>query len=159
MAFSSDCWHAPYMERTALPLLLASDRFASDDASEPMDGLRMQKGVFLLTQNGSDEWNELFPFGPYDWGPYSRVLASDLRSLTTLGLLSDDLSPDNRYGAYRTTTKGENEIRDLHLGEKQTTFIQAVSSFVTSRPFSHLLKDIYAAFPTYATESKFKPVQ
>ena len=122
------------MERIALPLLLASERFASADETRANGSAQDAKGVFLLTQNGSDQWKDLFKFRPYDWGPYSSDLASDLRSLTASGLLSDDHSHLNRYGAYRTTSQGENEINNIDLNDQQADFIKAVRAFVSSRP-------------------------
>ena len=44
------------MDERLLPLLLASDRCASPDEAEPLDRLRMQKGVFLLAMRGRPEW-------------------------------------------------------------------------------------------------------
>src|SRR5262249_30104921 len=47
-------------DRRALPLLLASDRFASGEEREPLDRLRMQKGVFLLQMRGPTRWGQSF---------------------------------------------------------------------------------------------------
>ena len=46
--------YALAMDRRALPLLLASARSIEADETEPLDRLRMQKGVFLLEQRGPD---------------------------------------------------------------------------------------------------------
>lgn len=148
-------WHNGSMNRSDLPLLLASDRFAGDHELEPLDRLRMQKGIFLLAQKGSAEWRDLFSFRPYDWGPYSSELATEVRLLTQSGHLSNDASYQFRYGSYRTTVKGEQRLEEVKLSDKQARFIGAVRAFVTSRPFKQLLTDIYAVFPSYATASKF----
>lgn len=143
------------MHRVALVLFLASDRYAAADEIEPMDRLRMQKGIFLLVQNGPSNWNQLFTFEPYDWGPYSRQLASDLRELKACGHLLDDASTPARYGAYRTSLQGEQELINISLADNQAEFIRSVRAFVTTRPFNRLLTEIYAAFPKYAANSKF----
>ena len=142
-------------DRRALPLFLASRSFATEGETEPMDRIRMQKGVFILTHTGSDEWSSLYEFEPYDWGPYSRDLAADLRSMVTDRKISDNGLPPHRYGAYQTTKLGESLIEDIELTDGQRDFIQDVRAFVTSMPFGKLLRSVYAAFPSYATESKF----
>jgi uncharacterized protein YwgA len=70
-----DCW---IVDRHLLPLLLASERFATDEETEPLDRIRVQKGVFLLEQRGPSSWRSLYTFSPYDWGPFSRDLAQEL---------------------------------------------------------------------------------
>ena len=47
----------------------------------------MQKGVFLLEQRGPESWRDTYRYSPYNWGPYSSELASDLTSLDESGLL------------------------------------------------------------------------
>ena len=142
-------------DRRALPLFLASRSFVAQNETEPLDRIRMQKGVFILTHKGSDGWGSLYSFEPYDWGPYSRGLAADLHSLVADRRMSDNGLPPRRYGSYQTTKWGENLIEDIGLTDEQRDFISNVRAFVTTTSFTKLLRSVYAAFPTYATESKF----
>ena len=50
------------MERAHIPLLLASEQFAAEHELEPLDRLRMQKGVFLLMERGPESWRDLYSF-------------------------------------------------------------------------------------------------
>ncbi len=145
------------MDKRLLPLLLASDRCASPDEAEPLDRLRMQKGVFLLAMRGRPEWGPSFTFTPYDWGPYSFDLASTVESLLAQGLLVKEASPGRRYSRYRTTQAGERLIDELILGRPadEQTFIAAIRNYVTSRPFARLLREVYKAHPAYAVNSRF----
>lgn len=143
------------MRKQDLPLLLASERFEREAESQPLDRLRMQKGVFLLEMGGPASWRQLFEFKPYDWGPYSRDLASSLTNLASDGYLEKDRVPRGRYHAYRTTPLGEDYISE-ELGDHEERFIADVREFVTSRPFAQLLRDVYAAHPEYATRSHFR---
>lgn len=145
------------MDERLLPLLLASDRCAGSSETEPLDRLRMQKGVFLLAMRGLPEWRESFKFTPYDWGPYSFDLASTIESLLADGLLTKDLVPGRRYSRYRTTQAGERLITELATGHlhNERIFICAVREYVTSRSFARLLREVYKAYPDFAVNSRF----
>jgi uncharacterized protein len=145
------------MDKLLLPLLLASDRCANPEEAEPLDRLRMQKGVFLLAMRGRPDWRQSFEFTPYDWGPYSFDLASTIESLLAQGLLAKEAFPGRRYSRYRTTQAGERLIEELTAGSPadERTFICATRKYVTSRPFARLLREVYKAYPAYAVNSRF----
>ena len=145
------------MDRRLLPLLLASDRLADQAESEPLDRLRMQKGVFLLTMRGPEEWNGLFNFTPYDWGPYSFDLASTIEGLLAEGKLVKEAFPGRRYMRYRTSEAGERLIDELadEVSPGAQNFVQATRSYVSSRSFARLLREVYKAYPAFAVNSRF----
>jgi uncharacterized protein YwgA len=140
-----------------LPLLLASDAARSDDETEPLDRLRMQKGVFLLVQRGFGEWREAFNFVPYDWGPYSSDVASTVSRLLDEGLLEKRTLPNRRYAAYQTTPRGEAVAQKLLQDTKPQVrdFIKDTRRYVNTRSFSRLLRDVYGLYPEYAVNSRF----
>jgi len=144
------------VDRRTLPLLLASSRSAGADESQPLDRLRMQKGVFLLEQRGPAEWRRVYRYQPYNWGPYSSDLADDVDSLIFGGLLRTE-SGASRYPAYRTTRSGEDWL-DENMGvfpKQYRKFVKETRRFVTTRSFGKLLKDVYAEYPEFATRSQF----
>jgi uncharacterized protein YwgA len=145
------------MDKRLLPLLLASDRSASPDETEPLDRLRMQKGVFLLAMRGPEGWNGLFKFTPYDWGPYSFDLASTVEGLLADGRLVKEAFPGRRYMRYRTTQAGERLIGELaaQVSPAGQTFVQATRRYVSSRSFARLLREVYKAYPAFAVNSRF----
>ena len=139
-----------------LPLLLASDRFGrGEEESQPLDRLRMQKGVFLLEMGGPSKWQDLFHFEAYDWGPYSRGLATSVEQMVAEGYLEKVPVLHGRYHSYRTTPVGEDRISEL-LDTREERFVARVREFVTSKSFAQLLRDVYAAHPEYATRSRFR---
>lgn len=146
------------MRSSDLPLLLASAVAASDDESHPLDRVRMQKAVFLATMRGSDEWGNLYSYKPYDWGPYSRELAKDLDLLVLNKQLKAETFPGSRYSAYRTTSTGEERARTIwaSLSANQRDFVRRLRRYVTGKSFNRLLREVYAAYPEYATESRFR---
>lgn len=117
----------------------------------------MQKGVFLLAQRGSPAWRTLYDYEPYDWGPYSRPLARDLETLLGQRQLILEPVPGNRYNTYNVTPSGERAADNIWAGlnEAERQFVRAVREYVTSRSFSDLLREVYAAYPAYATKSRF----
>ncbi len=146
------------MNASDLPVLLASNLTASPGSeSFPLDRVRMQKAAFLLTQRGTEEWKGLYDYQPYDWGPYSRGLTHDVERHLAAGRLRVEQVPGARYGRYATTQTGEAlaEQAWTTLDSKQQVFITQIRRYVTSRSFSKLLHEVYAAYPDYATASRF----
>jgi uncharacterized protein len=141
-----------------LPLLLASDRFATDGERFPLDRVRMQKGVFLLEMRGRAEWRELFDFNPYNWGPYSRDLATAVSGLIAHDMLKSE-DTGGRYRAYKTTPLGDQWLDNRvvpGLAASDLNFVRSIRTFLTARSFNDVLRDVYAAYPDYAVASQFK---
>lgn len=141
-----------------LALVLASDHAKGDAEAHPLDRIRMQKAVFLLIQRGSESWRHLYTYRPYDWGPYSGQLQADLDMLMFDGSLRVAPVAGRRYGCFETTATGEDRAEDLWeaLDVPAQQFIRAVRGYVTSRSFTQLLREVYAEYPEYATNSRFQ---
>jgi uncharacterized protein len=144
-------------ERWLLLLMLASPHAAADVEYFPLDRIRLQKAVFLLG-HGSARWSMLYPYRPYNWGPYSSLLARDTDLLIGRGLLAVTPRSGNRYGSYVPTTVGAKMADEAWGGiwPEEQRFVRAVRAFVTGRSFDRLLRDVYSAFPEFATESLFR---
>lgn len=145
------------MERRDLALAVISDLAGAADEEYPLDRIRMQKAVFLLVQRGSPEWRAFYRYVPYDWGPYSSQLVSDIRTMEDDGLLEVERGAASRYGRYRTTPKGAVAAAEIweRLGAPEREFIRLVRAYVTHRSFTQLLREVYAAYPEFATASRF----
>src|SRR5882757_8195501 len=61
--------------------------FLAAAPGEPLDPVRMQKGLFLLAMEASLDDEERYDFEPYSYGPMSRDLYGDVRRLTRERLL------------------------------------------------------------------------
>lgn len=145
------------MQPKDLPLLLASSQAQQGEEPYPLDRVRMQKAIFLATMRGSSTWSDMYSYRPYNWGPYSGRLVSDLGELVSSGTLTLESHPGGRYDRYEATAQGEQEAvqKWMLLDGSERAFIKQVRAFVTSRSFQRLLKDVYAAYPEYATKSQF----
>lgn len=146
------------MDRRALPLLLASARFVEGGETEALDRIRMQKGVFLLEMRGPEDWRDFYTFKPYDWGPFSRDLISDVDRLQSRKLLTLMRFAGLQYSEYRTTDGGEEIVERAvdEMDEETVDFVRSVRRYVTRKPFASLLREVYDAYPAYAVKSRFK---
>lgn len=146
------------MEPSQLPLLLAADELGAEVEREPLDRLRMQKGVFLLEMRGPRSWRDLHRFVPYDWGPYSRDLAAQVDELVDRELIFKERTAGRRYSRYRTTDAGDSEVSSIlaSLSQEQRNLIGEVRRYITNRSFNQLLREVYAAYPEYAGNSRFR---
>lgn len=146
------------MQPSDLVLVLAADLVAPDQPAYPLDRIRMQKAVFLLTHASHQGWSEMFDYSPYNWGPYSSQLTDTVHGLRQAGELVEADFPGSQYGTYRTSPSGEARAHEswAELTEQERTFIRRVRAYVSAKSFQQLLREVYAAFPTYATASRFR---
>jgi uncharacterized protein len=146
-----------YVQPRDLALVLSSDIAKTGAERFPLDKLRMQKAVFLIAMRGTDRLRALYAFEPYNWGPYSGALTSDVRELVNEDYLTIEKEPLQQYGRYRTTPDGEEEAAVIweSLAPKEREFVRTVRGYVTSKSFNHLLREVYAAYPEYAANSRF----
>jgi uncharacterized protein YwgA len=146
------------VDRRYLPLLLASNRFAPSTEQEPLDRLRLQKGVFLLEMRGPEGWRGRYEYLPWDWGPFSRDLAVEVNDLVRHGLIEEKPVQRRRHPRYRTTTAGEEKLDHLvsALANHEKEYVRKVRAYVTSRSFSQLLREVYNTYPEYAVASRFQ---
>jgi hypothetical protein len=135
-----------------LLLFLSRDALAVDGPSE-LDPVRIQKGMFILSERGPARG--LYSFRPYNWGPFSPQIYGDLDDLVAKGLAEVERVPGCTWKRYATTAKGERRatalVRDPR--SKDVDWLGKARNYVTSRSFARLLREIYAEFPDYATES------
>lgn len=145
------------MKSPELPELLASSWAAPATETFPLDRIRMQKAIFLLTQRGPAEWKPLYNYQPYNWGPYSSALANDVRHLVEAGEMTVEPVKGSSYGTYRTTDAGDAQVAPIWNGlpEEHKQFVRNVRRYVTSKSFNKLLREVYAAYPEFAVKSQF----
>jgi len=145
------------MDRADLPLLLASDLPGAPDARFPLDRIRLQKAIFLLTQRGPERWRHCYMYEPYNWGPYSSTLNSDVGSLIASDQLAVEPFSGSRYGSHKATLLADGRTRRAwdECSQEEREFLRRVKHYVTSRSFNTLLREVYAAYPDYASKSLF----
>lgn len=126
---------------------------AGADGPYGFDPIRLMKGVFLVSQRGPEEWRAWFDFSPYSYGPFDSGVYALRDRLLRDGHL--DAEQHGRYANYFLTDSGKGRVQQLkdELPAKTVDWLASIGSYVTSKSFARLLREVYAAFPEYATQS------
>ena len=129
--------------------------FAAGDPGRPLDPVRIQKGMFLLSQEGTAPLKGLYQFEPYHFGPMSFQLYHDLDALTSSGALQSQVPPGQTWKTYGLTDRGQQRGREALAQADPATrkAIVETMDFVKTRSFRRLLKDVYSKYPAYAAKS------
>ncbi len=133
-------------------LLLVS--VGEEDAPDYIDPIRLQKGMFLLSERGPER--HIYEFRPFHWGPFSPAIYEDLTGLEQAGLIESDHIPGRTWHVYRPTPSGKRAAMELQSSQSEGSvgWVRRVRRYVSSRSFVQLLREIYAAYPEYSTKTK-----
>lgn len=127
---------------------------AIDSYIEP---IQIQKTLFKFAQEGGAPVTERYRFVPYNWGPCSMQIYSDLQQLREEGLV--EFVPTGRgWSAYRLTDAGERAASKLRekANPRLLQQLEDKRQWVKTRRFHELLKDVYADYPDFASKSLFE---
>lgn len=142
------------MERWELLLLFLG---FDETADRMLDPVRIMKGMFLLEQEGALKPHS-YNFEPYDYGPFSVSLYSDLDLLEGKELVERLPRPGRNWSYVRVTDAGISVAKELkeQANPKQLQLIQTVRDEVLDKSFADLLRYIYNKYPKYAGRSVFQ---
>jgi hypothetical protein len=144
------------MNRSDWLLLLVCRQSLAVDGPDALDPVRIQKGMFLLSQRGPAR--NLYQFSAYNWGPFSSQIYRDLDYLVDSGLLDRTPAPGQTWARYAATKRGVDRATEIasQVGPADVAWLAQCRRFLTERSFAKLLTDIYAAYPGMATKSQFQ---
>jgi uncharacterized protein len=136
-------------------LLFLAAPARSGESPRSIEPLRIMKGLFLVSQRGAGPLRDVYTFKPYDYGPFTPEIYSDLEVLVAKGLVARDAVSGRSWRVYRPTLDGLERADDLlaQIDPKEQQMIDDAYSFVSTRGFLKLLRDIYAEYPAYAVNS------
>ena len=151
--------------RQVYPLLLA---FAEDD--EPIRGkTRLQKIIFLFQQEILKERKKDlgYNFIPFNYGPYSSTLQSDVEDLTNEDYLKVNAykGMDGKYiYHYTITEKGKKLVNDVLTESKYAklrltrpyNLLKKIKTEANRDDLDSLLKRVYTEHPEYAKNSIYE---
>ena len=125
-----------------------------ESQSEP---IRIQKTLFKLSEESELPKRERYTFQPYNWGPFSARIYSDLDQLVELGLVSRTPRPRSSWADYALTAKGKDEAARVRARADHGGLagLARISSWVAERPFAQLLQDVYKDYPGMASRTLF----
>jgi len=125
-------------------------------AAEPIDPIRIMKGLFLFGMEKRTELRDFYVFEPYLYGPCSFQVYNDLRELIATGDVDElTLFPFRRWSYYRLTEQGKRRAQQIIaiLPKALVAELGNVKKTVMSKSFLDLLRYVYKKYPAYATES------
>jgi uncharacterized protein YwgA len=142
-------------ERFLISLLYA--RGGKGRIAEPVNGrVILAKLLFLLWKNPlTHPLLEEVHFEPYDYGPWSDWIDVSLDELALRGYVTQEPGQATRISL---TPKGTQEGRQLFqsLDAERRAIVEDVKVNFGSLSTDALLERVYAAYPDYATESKWR---
>jgi hypothetical protein len=132
-----------------------------EGAPRGLDPVRLQKGMFLFSEETDVPEDQKYDFRPYNYGPMSRGIYDDLDWLVADGLVEPTPVEGQSWSRYRPTDAG---IERSHALLAQATadhptaaqHLYETKQAVASVTFHELLEDVYQRYPDYATQSVFQ---
>jgi uncharacterized protein YwgA len=132
---------------------------ALDGAPQGLDPVRLQKGMFLDAKESGAGAEEKYTFVPYNYGPMSAQIYSDLEQLVAEGLVAENPVEGQSWSRYVPSEKGLEAGRDLLAREDSSEVaknLHRIKKEVASKSFRALLEDVYERYPAYASKSVFR---
>jgi uncharacterized protein YwgA len=130
-----------------------------DGAPRGLDPVRLQKGMFLDAHESEVEEEGRYTFIPYNYGPMSTQIYTDLESLVSEGLVEEVPVQGQSWSRYVATEKGLESGRALLAKEPTDRAAQQlyrIKKDVASKTFKALLEDVYKRYPQFASKSVFR---
>ena len=121
--------------------------------------MRLQKGLFLDAQESGAEAGEKYAFVPYNYGPMSAQIYSDLDELVSKKLVEEVPVEGQSWSRYIATDEGLQHGRELLSEEPSDQVAQhlhRIKKDVASKTFKELLEDVYDRYPEFAEKSVFR---
>lgn len=123
---------------------------------EPLDTIRIMKGLFITKQESGKPLENFYNFEPYLYGPCSFEVYDDIQNLLGSGLVEE-----NRpcYRSYRLTQRGIVHAAGIWGGlpSGMGDLLTKTKNLILSQTFSEMLNYVYSRWPDYAERSVFTP--
>ncbi len=133
-------------------------------APEGLDPVRLQKGLFLFARSCDRPARERYDFRPYDYGPMSPQIYSDLDALVSEGLLAAHEVPGKHWSRYATTDCGRAaaavKLKALvnERDKRSAQQLYEIKQSIANMSFNELLERVYEEYPDMAVNSVFRSV-
>ncbi|HXP98866.1 MAG TPA: hypothetical protein VN845_02230 [Solirubrobacteraceae bacterium] len=135
---------------------------AYEGAPDGLDPIRFQKGLFLFAKRARAPERSKYVFKPYDYGPMSASIYSDLDRLVDEGLLERISVPGKQWSRYKPSKATFREGQRLLKRAEDEKLLDAarelfeIKKDVSKMGFNELLERVYADYPEFAVNSIFR---
>ena len=127
-------------------------------AEHGMTPVQVQKTMFLLRMEAPTRLqDDFYNFEPYDYGPFTSDIYTDLEVLSGDGLVTIDRFSAAPRRIYSATPAGAQRSLALRqrLDSDMAAYMDRLVAWVKSKSFTGLLNAIYAKYPEYRENSVF----
>jgi hypothetical protein len=126
-----------------------------------IDPIRVMKGAFLISEEVPESWwsiGKRYEFVPYQFGPCSFEIYSDLDELEKFRLIQSEQVPGKSWKYYTITDRGKKllQVTSEGLNPGLLLYVRQIRDFVDSLGLRDLLAAIYKRYPKYAAKSVFQ---
>jgi len=137
-------------------LLILYLHLPSFEGKKTTNPMQMMEGIFLICKE-IEEFENLYEFEPYLYGPCSFGVYSDLRQLITKGIIYEYAQRVHCWSLYSLTSSGEKIAREIiqKIPEESLDKISDIKQTITKLSLTELLRLIYRKYPDYARKSIF----
>lgn len=131
------------------------------DAARPLDPVRVQKALFLLSKEGGLPAGESYDFEAYDYGPFSSAIYRDLHQLVEDGCVKEVEVQGYNWKRYVATGRGVDRAQTQVNGfdaEHRAILrrLAEIKDELLGLSFDALLRRVYDLYPEYAENSVFR---
>ena len=138
-----------------------SDWLLQLTGDDPIDPIRIQKGMFLFAKTAGAPQKQTYDFVPYNWGPCGFEVYDDLDDLLNQGLIEKLPVLGASWHTYRRTATGHVAADRIAKSKSPTirklsAAVADIRSSIQTRSFNQLLESVYEDYPEYATKSLFR---
>jgi hypothetical protein len=126
-----------------------------------LDPVRIQKGMFLMAQEGALPAGQRYRFVAYNYGPMSRGVYRGVAHLRRSLLVEAHAVEGHRWRRYLPTPDGVALADDLAAAAAERAplslrRLDRTAAYVASVGFAELLASIYDRYPEYEARSVFR---
>lgn len=123
---------------------------------QPLDRVRLMKGLFLVWHRSGRRIEGYYEFIPYRYGPCSFELYTELNAAGRDRMIAQAPHPISNWAPYFLTDRGREAARDARrkADSRSLRLIESAARDVASVGFFDLLRKVYAEAPDFASESE-----
>jgi hypothetical protein len=128
---------------------------------EALDPIRIMKGLFIFSMECPADWlsdEARYQFEPYNWGPFSNDVYTDLRTLRVRNYALTSAEPGRSWEYHQASKQGHRVAKQIHesLDARVVEYLLRLRRYTLSSSFQQLLRAVYAKYPEYAVNSVFR---
>jgi hypothetical protein len=131
-------------------------------APDGLDPVRVQKGMFLFARSGDVPQREQYDFRPYDYGPMSSAIYSDLDALVAKGIIEPHPVSGKSWFRYTATDEGRAAAGQClmkltgEVEKENARRLFDIKQEISGVSFNQLLDRVYRDHPDMAVNSVFQ---